>query len=120
MREIEFRGKNIVTNEWVYGDLIHNDDKTYIKTETSEIEVDSKTIGQYLELKDCEGNKIYEDDILKDSDNNTGEVSSGIIKTPSSIAYCIAISPETDKHDDMKYKKLGWLEHCKIIGNEYD
>ncbi|WP_338754259.1 YopX family protein [Bacillus sp. FJAT-52991] len=68
MREIEFRGRSVVTGEWLYGSLIQAipqgavviyDDNQVIH------EVDSETVGQFTGVKDDKnGNKIFEKDIV--------------------------------------------------------
>ena len=68
-RIFKFRGKDVFTDTWKYGDLVHNQKVTTTglepRTMVGGYEVKEETVSQYTEVNDCDDKEIYENDILK-------------------------------------------------------
>lgn len=138
MREIKFRGKNLNTKEWVYGDLLQwNDGETAIGVHGQFIDdgyhfnenydktpyVDETTVGQFTGLKDKSGKEIYEGDII----NVNGKYPKLIRYIDEWASYCLANL--TDLDCDLKTRYWHQVSPCwwtdykreiKVIGNVYD
>lgn len=138
MREIKFRGKNLNTKEWVYGDLLQwNDGETAIGVHGQFIDdgyhfneyydktpyVDETTVGQYTGLKDKSEKEIYEGDII----SVNGKYPKLIRYIDEWASYCLANL--TDLDCDLKTRYWQQVSPCwwtdykreiKVIGNVYD
>lgn len=71
-RQIKFRGKNIHTGQWLYGDYYCEGNTHYIAKpdqfrEYAPVQfiVNEKTVGQFTGITDEEGREVFEGDILE-------------------------------------------------------
>ena len=127
MRTIKFRGKTHGNGKWYYGSLVYSNEinaaiyyqigNGLVKT-MDWVYVIPETIGQFTGLYDCNGNKIYEGDIVEWEKDGlmyvvkfwNGMFYASVKECNDGIFGGFPLHALT-KHDDRK---------CKIAGNIHD
>lgn len=141
-REILFRGKYVITKEWIYGGYAKCNNREYILPDIDlvgrewvfkNIEVIPETVGQFTGLTDKNGNKIFEGDICKVTYldrrcNSNGKhylaenemIEKAVFKNG---AFCFKVIIE----DIAMYRPIGFdiyekqkIKYVEVIGNIYD
>lgn len=143
MREIEFRGKDFHSENWVYGfyhmlylnkgEQLHH----FIRDANgTQWEVRAGTIGQYIGIK-SDNKKLYEGDILKvyksreytaNRDNGGGIVDYsmeegfyqiGVVEFNGCSYFYKTIKTISGKHEDIQ-APIDWLDNFEVAGNIVD
>ena len=127
MREILFRGKTILDNEWVIGAGVYKSEgNTWIitddatKTEnmgTGSNAINPETVGQYTGLTDKNSKKIFEGDILAFSDRLV-YVHWHDYCGCWDCSYLKAVNGKATLHEDRSPNK--WRYNAEVIGNIHD
>lgn len=119
-REIIFRGKRVANDKWVEGDLIqifYLKEQKYIRRGEVEYLIDNNTVGQFTGLRDKNGIKIFEGDLII---CNGG-------KKPLAVTYhngcweCIPIKKYPNVGADYKHRLEFDSEiEYEVVGNIYE
>ena len=125
VENIKFKAKRLDNGEWIEGDLIHKETYVCIGYLSSEIpnitrvqKVDTSTVCQFTGLKDCNGNEVWEGDILIDT------IYCRLYTVMRSGYGAFFIRKNKSVNDDMYLFELIEEDKCiaffEVVGNKFD
>lgn len=117
IENIKFKAKSTLDGAWVRGDLIHKEDGkiAILRNGFSVSEVYPSTVCQFTGLKDCEGNEIWEGDILE------GESNCEIVFTKGTFAtHSISDNGKVYSYPLCYFVKEDRMVDDKVVGNKFD
>lgn len=138
MREILFRGKRKDNNKWVYGffngqNILEYRDATSLRIVTivdkntraiiSSYPVIPETVGQYTGLKDKNGKRIFEGDVIRDNSGNcVGVIKFGKYGMYDDYGFYIDWGEAPDPASNLRNDLPHWVEYVasEVIGNIHD
>ncbi len=118
-RRIKFKAKRLDNGKWVEGDLLHTENLAFITWFDNGFrkleKVAPSTICQFTGLTDCEGNEVWEGDIIKNHDFP-------FEKRTVTWANCLTcfIPTDEDGGQDRHLSFLVLFKKWTVVGNKFD
>lgn len=116
---IKFKAKKTLDGKWIKGDLVHHKDSDNVWITDYENQLTSPvnpyTVCQFTGLTDCEGNEVWEGDIIKNHDFP-------FEKRTVTWANCLTcfIPTDEDGGQDRHLSLLVLFKKWTVVGNKFD
>ena len=120
MRTIKFRGKIKVTGKWMYGDITHLYEDSFMQIDISDWDVFPETIGQFTGIVDRNGVEIYEGDIIQTYDSKGKPILHEVYYLESEARFATKLIGYENLNEGSLSQK--WINELgfEVIGNIFD
>lgn len=118
IENIKFKAKRLDGKGWAIGDLLHSYENGAIIVPIEgggAFSVDHSTVCQFTGLKDCEGNEVWEGDILEG--NRKAEI---FFAQGAFLIRSIDDNGKETLHSLFNYIEWNGKIMCRVVGNKFD